>query len=505
MTSTTVVISPPYDTGDNAWMMTSTALVLLMTPALAFFYGGLVEHKNVLNQLFLSFICMGIVFVQWVLFGFSFAFGPAVSPGFGSFGWSVLRFGELYNPNYSPTYPLLTYCAYQGTFAVITPALISGAIVGRMKIIPYMIFIFIWSTVCYDPMAHWVWGDNGWLKHLGTLDFAGGTVVHILSGVSGLVASMVLGKRHDYDAHSTTAHNLPFTILGTCLLWVGWSGFNAGSANSASGLASLALINTHVAAAAGLMTWVVIDAIRGHISISGACVGPIVGLVAITPACGFVQPGWAILIGIIGTGIVYGLLLLKRHMHIDDTLDVAIVHGCGGIAGAFMTGLFAQKKMNPSGGADGAFYGNPVQMWYQIAGILTAIGFAAACTALILLPLNLIMGIRLAKEDEMIGLDAAAHGEGWEVAASRAVGDMVKQVLAEVNENKGQLAENGTFELRYVPANKDRHSFSVPLPTRYEHERNEVTENNREPMFGVPKNNENVVNKDNPNMVATRH
>ena len=222
-----------YDTGDNAWMMTSTALVLLMTPALAFFYGGLVDHKNILNQLFLSFVCMGIVFLQWVLFGFSFAFGPPVSSGFGSFGWSVLRFDESYNPNYSPTYPLLTFCAYQGTFAIITPALISGAIVGRMKIVPYMIFIFVWSTVCYDPMAHWVWGDNGWLKQLGTLDFAGGTVVHILSGVSGLVASIILGKRHDYDPTSTTAHNLPFTILGTCLLWVGWSGFNGGSANSA--------------------------------------------------------------------------------------------------------------------------------------------------------------------------------------------------------------------------------------------------------------------------------
>ena len=222
-----------YDTGDNAWMMTSSVLVLMMTPALAFFYGGLVDHKNILNQLFLSFICMGIVLVQWILFGFSFAFGPPVSAGFGSFDWSVLRFGEIFNANYSPTYPLLTYCIYQATFAIITPALISGAIVGRMKLIPYMLFIFIWSTVCYDPMAHWVWGDNGWLKHLGTLDFAGGTVVHILSGVSGLVASIILGKRHDYNPHSIAAHNLPFTVLGTCLLWVGWSGFNGGSANSA--------------------------------------------------------------------------------------------------------------------------------------------------------------------------------------------------------------------------------------------------------------------------------
>jgi Amt family ammonium transporter len=222
-----------HDTGDNAWMMTSTALVLLMTPALAFFYGGLVDQKNILNQLFLSFICMGIIFVQWILFGFSFAFGPPISAGFGSFGWAVLRFGEDGHSIYSPTYPLLTYAAFQATFAIITPALISGAIVGRMKLIPYMIFIFLWSTLCYDPMAHWVWGDNGWLKTLGTLDFAGGTVVHILSGVSGLVAAAILGKRSDYDPRSTTAHNLPFTILGTCLLWVGWLGFNAGSANGA--------------------------------------------------------------------------------------------------------------------------------------------------------------------------------------------------------------------------------------------------------------------------------
>ena len=230
MSSTT---SSSHDTGDNSWMLTSTVLVLLMTPALAFFYGGLVDHKNILNQLFLSFICMGIVFVQWVLVGFSFAFGPPVSPGFGSFDWAVLRFERGSHPTYSSTYPLLTYAAYQGTFAIITPALISGAIVGRMKIVPYMIFILLWTTACYDPMAHWVWGDNGWLKTLGTLDFAGGTVVHILSGVSGLVASIILGKRHDYDPRSTAAHNLPFTVLGTCLLWVGWSGFNAGSANSA--------------------------------------------------------------------------------------------------------------------------------------------------------------------------------------------------------------------------------------------------------------------------------
>ncbi|CAF1594809.1 unnamed protein product [Adineta ricciae] len=456
-----------YDTGDNAWMMTSTVLVLLMTPALAFFYGGLVDHKNVLNQLFLSFICMGIVFLQWVLFGFSFAFGPPVSPGFGSFGWSVLRFGESYNPNYSPTYPLLTYCAYQGTFAIITPALISGAIVGRMKIIPYMIFIFVWSTVCYDPMAHWVWGENGWLKQLGTLDFAGGTVVHILSGVSGLVASIILGKRHDYDPRGTPAHNLPFTILGTCLLWVGWTGFNGGSANSASGLAALAVINTHTAAATGLVTWVVIDAMRGHVSISGACTGPIVGLVAITPSSGFVQPGWSILIAIIVVCIVYTLLLLKKYMRFDDTLDVALIHGCGGVSGAFLAGMFSQQWVNEAGGFDGAFYGRPVQLWYQIAGILTAIVFAAACTAGILLPLHWTIGIRLAREDEMEGLDVSAHGESWEVAASRAFSKFVKEIVEEYNNsaNAQNVEENGTIALQYTSASGKQPAITIPFPS----------------------------------------
>ncbi|CAF3595717.1 unnamed protein product [Rotaria sp. Silwood1] len=456
----------PFDSGDNSWMLTSTVLVLLMTPALAFFYGGMVDRKNILNQLFLSFICMGIVTVQWVLIGFSFAFGPPVSEGFGSFGWSVLRFGEVENINYSPTYSLLTFCMFQCTFAIITPALISGSIVGRMKMIPYMIFIFIWATICYDPMAHWVWGSNGWLKTLGTLDFAGGTVVHILSGVSGITASIILGKRHDYDPYSTSAHNLPFTILGTCLLWVGWNGFNGGSAGSASDLAAIAVVNTNTAAASALVTWVVIDAIRGHISISGACTGSIVGLVAITPACGYVQPGWALLIGIIGSIIVYCMLLLKRYMRFDDTLDVAIVHGCGGISGAFMTGLFAQQWVNPSGGANGAFYGHPIQLWYQIAGILTAIGFAAACTAGILLPLHFTIGIRLAREDELTGLDLAAHGENWEAAATRAAADLVQEMRQQQEQSGNGIDyahDNGTFELSYKPSD----SSVKPITIKY--------------------------------------
>ncbi|CAF1451235.1 unnamed protein product [Rotaria sp. Silwood1] len=452
-----------HDTGDNSWMMISTALVLLMTPAVAFFYGGLVDRKNVLNQLFLSFICMGIVFLQWVLFGFSFAFGPPISAGFGSFRWAMLRFGEYDNTIYSPTYPLLTFAAYHGAFAIITPALISGAIVGRMKLVPYMIFIFLWTTICYDPMANWVWGTKGWLKHLGTLDFAGGTVVHILSGVSGFVAAGILGKRSDYDPHSTVDHNLPFTLLGTCLLWVGWSGFNGGSANGADGLAALALVNTHAAAATGLVTWVVLDAIRGHISISGACIGPIVGLVGVTPACGFVQPGWAILMASITASLVYFLLLNKHRMFFDDALDVAIVHGCGGIIGAVLTGLFPEKWVNSRDGVDGAFYGRPIQLWYQIAGVLTAIAFASVCTAGILYPLDWMMGIRLAKEDELQGLDLTAHGESWQVTASRTVSDLVRKILDEEGVSKEEAEDAGTLELHYNPKNPNKKPFKIPL------------------------------------------
>ncbi|CAF0822038.1 unnamed protein product [Rotaria sp. Silwood1] len=397
-TETTTAVPNPLNTGDNAWMMTSTALVLMMTPALAIFYAGLVHRKNVLNQLFLAFVCMGVIFVQWVLFGFSFAFGDPISVGFGSFDDAALRFnGDRFDPFYCATFPLLTYAAYQGTFAIVTCAIIS---------------------VCYDPMAHWVWGSNGWLRTYGALDFAGGTVVHILSGVSGITAAVIIGKRHDYEYRPNTAHNLPLTVLGSGLLWVGWLGFNAGSAATANGIASLALVNTNAAAAAGLLTWIFLDLIRGRVSISGACCGPLIGLVAVTPASGFIQPGWALLFGIIPTLLIYIAILYKHNIGIDDTLDVGIMHGGGGIIGAFMTGLFSQRSFNSINGADGAFYGNPIQMWYQLAGILTAIGFSCACTIGILLPLKWTIGIRISVQDEIVGLDWAVHGERWEVVGT---------------------------------------------------------------------------------------
>ncbi|CAF0734245.1 unnamed protein product [Didymodactylos carnosus] len=403
-------------------MMTSTALVYMMTPALAFFYGGLVDIKNILNQLFLSIICMGIVTTQWCLFGFSFTFGPG-NNAFGSFNYGALRFPDqtdLYGSNgdpiNSPTFSLLTFTAYEAAFAVITPALISGAIVGRMKLVPYLIFIFLWTTCCYDPLARWIFFSGGWLHTYGTLDFAGGTVVHISSGVSGLVASLVLGKRHDYDPKKIDIpHNLPFTVLGTGLLWIGWIGFNGGSSLAANGVAALAMVNTNTAAASSLMTWVIIDAVRGTVSISGACSAIVVGLVTITPAAGYVQPGWALLMGVIGAVCVYcALKVKKRFLYFDDTLDTFSCHGIGGIVGGFMTGLFCQAELN-SGGYNGAFYGNPRQMWLQLAGILTGTVFSAACTAGILLPMHLLFGIKLDIKDQVVGMDRVAHGESWAI------------------------------------------------------------------------------------------
>ncbi|CAF1071011.1 unnamed protein product [Didymodactylos carnosus] len=494
-------------------MMASTALVYMMTPALAFFYGGLVENKNILNQLFLSFICMAIVTVQWCLFGFSFAFGPG-NNAFGSFQFGALRFpyqnssdptlffGEGVDSLNSPTFPILTFAAYQAAFAVVTPALISGAVVGRMKLLPYMLFIFLWSTFCYDPLARWVFSNQGWLHQYGSLDFAGGTVVHISSGVSGFVSAIILGKRHDYDPKvDMVGHNIPFTVLGAGLLWIGWIGFNGGSALAANGIAALAMTNTNTAAASALLTWVLMDAIRGTISVSGGCSAVVVGLVVVTPAAGFVQPGWALLLGIIGAIIVYwtlqfkkrylhvddtldtftcfctlekvvlfdcfkpaagfvqpGWALLlgiigaiivywtlqfkKRYLHVDDTLDTFTCHGVGGIVGAFCTGLFCQTDVNSSG-ANGAFYGNPIQLWRQIAAILVAFGFCAACTAAILLPMHFTFGIKLTTEDQALGMDGVLHGESW-------------------NNNNGTASRSGKQQLEQ----QRRQSEVVELPTK---------------------------------------
>ncbi|CAF3252566.1 unnamed protein product [Rotaria socialis] len=416
--------------------MTSTGLVYMMTPALACFYGGLVENKNFLNQLFLSVVCMAIIPVQWCLFGYSFAFGPGNS-AFGSFSYSVgLKMGlvSLHGETADQINPLsipsLAFSAFQCSFAIITPALISGAVVGRMKVIPYMLFIFLWATFCYDPLARWVFYDLGWLHQLGVVDFAGGLVVHVSSGVSGLVAALILGSRAQFDPDvlNTGQTNIPFTIVGTGLLWVGWMGFNGGSAYAASeiydsysffeGIAALAIVNSNVAAASSMTIWVILDIIHGKlrgqpnafVSIPGVCSATVVGLVAITPCAGYVQPGYAMLIGACA-GLIVNLFLAgkKRFFHVDDTLDVFSCHGLGGFIGTVMTGLFIQTDVN-SGVVNGAFYGNPIQLGYQLVGIVVVVSFSTVCTAAILLPMHFTFGIRINRLEQVRGLDNVAHG-----------------------------------------------------------------------------------------------
>lgn len=423
--------------------MTSTGLVYLMTPALACFYGGLVENKNFLNQLFLSVVCMALVPVQWCLFGYSFAFGPG-NAVFGSFEYSLQRraslveiYGENIDTVNAPTVASLAFVAFQASFAIITPALISGAVVGRMKLLPYMIFIFLWSTFCYDPLTRWIFYSEGWLHRIGVLDFAGGLVVHTASGISGLVAAIILGSRANFSPNTipTIQTNLPLTILGTGLLWVGWMGFNGGAALAANGkkftissvkifigicegYASLAVVNTNIAAAGSMIIWMILDYIVGRIkgqnfsfvSIPGLCSATVVGLVVITPSAGYVQSGYALLIGLIG-GLTIHLFLTgkKRFLRIDDTLDVFSCHGLGGLLGSLLTGLFSQRDVH-NGIQNGAFYGHPIQLWYQLIGVFITCVYSAACTAVILLPMHFTIGIRLNPTDEIRGLDTVAHG-----------------------------------------------------------------------------------------------
>ncbi|CAF1414178.1 unnamed protein product [Adineta steineri] len=415
-----------YSDGNTAWVLISTALVYLMTPALACFYGGLVEQKNFLNQLFLSFVCMAIIPVQWCLFGYSFAFGPGNS-AFGSFQYAlqykaglVSLYGEDLNDANPNTVPSLAFIAFQSSFALITPALISGAVVGRVKLIPYMIYIFLWTTFCYDPLARWIFSNQGWLHQMGVIDFAGGLVVHLSSGVSGLVAALILGSRAQFDPDVVNAGqtHLPFTLIGTGLIWIGWMGFNGGSVLAANGFTTLAIVNTNTAAAASMIIWIILDIIHGKlrnknsvvVSIPGICSAIVVGLVVITPAAGYIQPGYAILMGLIGGFLVHLFLILKKHFfHIDDTLDVFSCHGLGGFIGSILVGLFSQTDVNNTIN-NGAFYGNPIQLCYQIIGIIITVIYSAVCTAIILLLMHFTIGIRIDRIEQIRGLDNVVHG-----------------------------------------------------------------------------------------------
>lgn len=397
------------DSGNTAFVLICAAMVMLMTPALGFFYGGLVNRKNVLSTLMHSFFILALISVVWVLWGYTLAFGPdkgGIIGGLDFLGLKGIAVDDIWTPYGIPT---LAFVAFQMMFAAITPALISGAFAERKNFKAFVLFSLLWSTVIYAPLAHWVWG-GGWLFKLGALDFAGGTVIHISSGVAALVCAIVLGKRKSFGTKDADPHNLTLTVLGAGLLWFGWFGFNAGSALAANGQAANALLVTHVAAAAGALAWMSVSWVRhGHPSVLGAAAGAVAGLVGITPAAGFVGPAAAIIIGV-GAGVLCPLVLdlIKERFGIDDALDVFAVHGVGGIWGALATGLFAEKAI---GGTDGLFFGNPEQLWNQIVATGAAIVFSAIGTFVLLKLVNLVFPLRVQEEAEVLGLDASLHGE----------------------------------------------------------------------------------------------
>ena len=404
---------PKIDKGDTAWMLTSAALVLMMTiPGLFLFYGGLVRRKNVLGTIMHSFIIVAVISLQWALWGYSLAFGPDIGGLIGSSDWFGLNgVGPNPNPDYAATIPHAAFMIYQMMFAVITPALITGAFAERVKFSAFLVFIVLWATFIYDPLAHWVWGVKGWMREMGALDFAGGTVVHISSGASALVAAFLFGKRIGYGFEAMPPHNLPFSIIGAGLLWVGWFGFNAGSALAADGLATSAFVATHVATAAATLSWLAMDWIlRGKPTVLGAASGAVAGLVAITPGSGFVGPISAIWIGIGGGMLCSIACSLKPRFGYDDSLDVVGVHGVGGTWGALATGLFASKAINPAGN-DGLFFGNPAQLGIQFVSVLATLALAIVGSYIILSIVKAVMGLRVADEEEMMGLDLSQHNE----------------------------------------------------------------------------------------------
>jgi Amt family ammonium transporter len=408
----TAVTAAKIDTGDTAWILISTALVMLMTPGLALFYGGMVRGKNVLGTIMQSFIAIAVVSMQWILIGYSLSFGPDVNGLIGNLNWAGLNgVGIEPNPDYAPTIPHMAFMMYQAMFAVITPALITGAFAERMKFSAYLLFTLLWSTIVYDPVAHWVWAEGGWLKKIGTLDFAGGIVVHLISGISALAAALIIGRRKGYLQEAMYPHNLPMTVLGTGLLWFGWFGFNAGSALSAGTLSTMAFVATHTSAVSATVIWVIIEWIhRGKPTMFGAATGSIAGLATITPASGFVSPMSALIIGLAAGAVCYAALNMKGKFGYDDSLDAFGVHGIGGIVGTFATGLFAQTLINPSG-SNGLFFGNHQMFISQMIAILVTAVYSFIVTVIILKIIDKLIGLRVDEDSELHGLDISQHGE----------------------------------------------------------------------------------------------
>jgi len=417
--------APKIDSGDTAWVLMSSALVLLMTaPGLALFYGGMVRQKNALGTLMQSFVVLALISIQWVLWGYSLAFGPDKGGIIGGLDWLGLRgVGAAPNPDYAATIPHQAFMLFQMMFAVITPALITGAFAERKKFSTFIVFILAWATLVYDPLAHWVWGVGGWLRDRGALDFAGGTVVHISSGVSALAAALIIGKRKGYGHQPMAPHNLPMTVMGASLLWFGWFGFNAGSALGANGLAAHAFTTTNTATAAAALGWMLTEwNSRGKPTVLGAASGAVAGLVAITPAAGFVTPMASIFIGALAGFLCYTACNLKAKLGYDDSLDVVGVHGVGGTWGALATGLFATKLVNDAGG-DGLFYGNPKQLGIQFLAVVVTWVLAFVMTAVILKVLDAMMGLRISEEDEQAGLDLSQHSETAYVLGGSSYGE----------------------------------------------------------------------------------
>jgi len=398
--------APAVVPADTAWMLVSTALVLLMTPALAFFYGGLVRSKNSLNTMMMSFAALGAVGVVWALLAYSLAF----SEGNAWIGGLTNALLAGVGTEAKGTIPHVLFMAYQGTFAIITAALISGAVVERMRFGPYLAFIALWTVFVYAPVAHWVWG-GGWLMTRGVLDFAGGTVVHINAGVSALVAALVLGVRKDYGRQAILPHNVPFVLLGAGLLWFGWFGFNGGSALAANELAAVAFTNTFLAPMATLVVWVLLDYFRtGRATAVGGATGIVIGLVAITPAAGFISPASALVLGALAAFPSYFAIVVRSRTRLDDSLDVFAGHGIGGITGALLTGVFASKAWNPAGN-DGLLAGNAGQLATQALGVVSSIVYAAVGTFVILKLMGLVTALRTVPRAEGLGLDVTQHGE----------------------------------------------------------------------------------------------
>ncbi len=399
------------NTGDTAWVLISAALVLMMVPALAFFYGGMVRKKNILSTLNLMFIIMGLISLQWVLFGYSFSFGKDILGLIG--GIDFLGFngvGAEPNADYAATIPHLAFAGFQMMFAIITPALITGAFVERVRFKTFLIFSLLWATLVYDPVAHWVWGVGGFFRGLGALDFAGGTVVHITAGYSALAFALVIGARKGFGSRPFEPHNIPYSVLGAGLLWVGWFGFNGGSALSANGIAVNAFVTTNTAAATAGIVWMLLSWQDNKPSVLGIVTGAVVGLVAITPAAGFVTPLAAIAIGGIAAPISYYAIRFRQNRNLDESLDVWACHGMGGTWGAIATGLFATTSVNEAG-ANGLFYGNPSQLFVQLLTVGLVIVFSFGMTFLISKVLDKVFGLRVSPNEEEVGLDISEHGE----------------------------------------------------------------------------------------------